>query len=435
MKKITSITRHNIFDLFRNGLECPYTEEKLQYVYFGRLSEIDFLRRLYPIEKMHSRDKRFKTLEDEIIQHRINNDDYEENWIFYDDRFELLNGDDSKFLTFLTLIFNPEVRVENSSWKEFFDHVNKLLKIDGYELYADILVSDKILYSWRRLSDVEIKTKKFAPFSLRHRAEILSKKLTISIPKKFRIKILNLFNKFNADSFKTTETGWTYDIQTKNEIVTDLNEYYPTKAFNENGIYSDTKDLDSFILSTLPSCVFDAIEIFAAYNRNNNFQEDINKILNDFSYELKDGKIELSMLSLTPIAQIEEKGLKELVDTAYGLFINSAAIDDKKLAVDKIWDSFERIKSLYNTNKKRSVSILVAKIANDDKQMFELLDKEFNELTRIGNNFNIRHYEIRCTEIKDVNYLEYFFHRCYILLRLAIKFVNTDNNLQKLPPR
>ena len=137
------------------------------------------------------------------------------------------------------------------------------------------------------------------------------------------------------------------------------------------------------------------------------------------------------MLSLTPIAQIEEKGLKELVDTAYGLFINSAAIDDKKLAVDKIWDSFERIKSLYNTNKKRSVSILIAKIANDDKQMFELLDKEFNELTRIGNNFNIRHYEIRCTEIKDVNYLEYFFHRCYILLRLAIKFVNTDNNLQK----
>ena len=117
MKKITSITRHNIFDLFRNGLECPYTEEKLQYVYYGRLSEVDFLRRLYPIGEMHSRDKRFTTLEDEIIQHRINNDDYEENWIFYDDRFELLNGDDSKFLAFLTLIFNPEVRVENSSWK------------------------------------------------------------------------------------------------------------------------------------------------------------------------------------------------------------------------------------------------------------------------------------------------------------------------------
>ena len=54
MKKITELTRRDIFSLFKDGLDIVgfLDEERLSYKYYGRLDEIDFLKR-YMISKLY----------------------------------------------------------------------------------------------------------------------------------------------------------------------------------------------------------------------------------------------------------------------------------------------------------------------------------------------------------------------------------------------
>ena len=89
INKITTITRRNIFDYIQvEG-----------FWWAGRLEETDFLSRMFDLERMESFDARFYNAIGDIWQHRINNSDWEDNWIFSDSRFNLLNCDVTKLLT------------------------------------------------------------------------------------------------------------------------------------------------------------------------------------------------------------------------------------------------------------------------------------------------------------------------------------------------
>ena len=89
MNRITEITKRDILDLFRNGLEIEefFETKTVIYYYFGRFEEIDFLKRLYDLGKMPSNDSRFINAEQDIWQHTVNNDDYPYCWVFEDERF------------------------------------------------------------------------------------------------------------------------------------------------------------------------------------------------------------------------------------------------------------------------------------------------------------------------------------------------------------
>ena len=92
MNRITKITKRAILDLFKTGVDVGIFEREFKtYSYYGRLSEIEFLKKLYPLNKMPpGNDPQFKTLEDVIRQHTVHNHDYDPNWIFTDDRFHLI---------------------------------------------------------------------------------------------------------------------------------------------------------------------------------------------------------------------------------------------------------------------------------------------------------------------------------------------------------
>ena len=68
MKRITEITKSDILELFQNGLEIEnfFQTETVMYNYYGRLEEIDFLKRLYNLDKMPSIDSRFANAEQDI---------------------------------------------------------------------------------------------------------------------------------------------------------------------------------------------------------------------------------------------------------------------------------------------------------------------------------------------------------------------------------
>lgn len=98
---------------------------------------------------------------------------------------------------------------------------------------------------------------------------------------------------------------------------------------------------------------------------------------------------------------------------------------DIKVAVEKIWDAFERIKTFYvdssqGIDKKRSVAKLIDQIANGNNSLRDEIEKEFILLTKIGNDYRIRHHETTKIEITDEEQYRYLFNRCFSLIKLAI---------------
>lgn len=125
------------------------------------------------------------------------------------------------------------------------------------------------------------------------------------------------------------------------------------------------------------------------------------------------------------LESVKEQGLKELLLESVRLYKNPRP-ELHKLATEKIWDALERIKTVFiveGMDKKQSIARLIETMANGDDVYKDLFNSEFNELTRIGNNYRIRHHETDKTEITDERYYDYFYGRCFALIALAIKFI------------
>jgi hypothetical protein len=433
MNKITEITRRDIFELFKNGrsIEWDFFGNEINrayYRYHGRLSEIEFLKKLYPLDTMPSSDVRFENAERDIWQHTINNSDWEEDWIFYDDRFELFKGSDIILLEFLCTIFYPTNRYEEGYWYKYLEIINNFIKKDGYELYDNgEKISGRTVYSWRKITPEESASRRFIPFSIRNKKELEAKSIILpKIPKKVRTDFLNLFRRFDEIWNKTDETGYNYSTSTIEVLIKeDIREYYPPKAFDSTKKYSETNDLEQFIMSNYPHCVFDAIELFAQYNRNNNFTDEVNLLFqnNGFDYKLLGGKIGIAQINFQTKEIIKEPGLKELVEHATSLY-RSDNISDKQIAVEKLWDAFERLKTYYSSlDKKKSAEKLVNDISNGNNNYIIFFNEEFLKLTVIGNQFRIRHHETDKIDIADINYFDYFYRRCFALIDLALKYL------------
>lgn len=94
---------------------------------------------------------------------------------------------------------------------------------------------------------------------------------------------------------------------------------------------------------------------------------------------------------------------------------------DRRDALEKLWDAFERIKTLEpGKDKKAQVGTLLDRAAPTPK-LRELLEKESHELTSMGNNFRIRHAEINQEQLQSLDQVDYFFHRMFSFLRLVLR--------------
>ena len=101
----------------------------------GRLEEPDFLARLFDVKNLPSKDHRFRDAYGDIWQHRVNNpQDWEDSWVFYDSRFNLLYCDDELFLRFLCETIHPVVRSDPEEVERLRQSFNHFLKNDGYEI-------------------------------------------------------------------------------------------------------------------------------------------------------------------------------------------------------------------------------------------------------------------------------------------------------------
>lgn len=138
-KKISKLTRRDIFDYLKLN----------HVVWCGRLEETEFLSRIYDLEMLPSYDSRFTDAGGDIWQHRINNYDWDDYWIFGDDRFDLTEGDDNIILRFLTEMLHPVVRSDLKEIHRLQQDLNSILKNDGYEIIEKMKLSGKPVFSAR----------------------------------------------------------------------------------------------------------------------------------------------------------------------------------------------------------------------------------------------------------------------------------------------
>jgi hypothetical protein len=133
---IAAVTRRDIFD--------HITTEKIEW--HGRMDEVQFLSRLWDLADMSSTDYRYSDAAGDIRQHRLNNWDWENDWVFSDQRFNLLHGPDEEFLRFLCEMVHPLVRAEAEETKALVRFFNERLAPDGWQLAVAGDISGRHVY-------------------------------------------------------------------------------------------------------------------------------------------------------------------------------------------------------------------------------------------------------------------------------------------------
>jgi len=133
--------------------------------------------------------------------------------------------------------------------------------------------------------------------------------------------------------------------------------------------------------------------------------------------------LELDRLISTLEVNTADERLNELIHISISS-ISDPKIETRVIALEKIWDSFERMKTYYSEKKKESASKLIMEVAGKTDKFDELLDYEFKELTRIGNSFQIRHFEKDKIQIKSLYQIDYLYYRMIALIHLCIRTLN-----------
>jgi len=117
----------------------------------GQLDDVEFLSRLYDLQKLPSHDSRFKDAAGDIWQHCINNDDWEPYWVFADSRFGLQDGSAEAFLRFLCETIHPLVRPDRDAATMLASHYNDQLRHAGWEIMEEERIGGRPRFAYRRL--------------------------------------------------------------------------------------------------------------------------------------------------------------------------------------------------------------------------------------------------------------------------------------------
>ena len=144
-KKISIVTRQAIFD--------EITINRISWA--GRLEEPNFLNRIFNLSELPSTDSRYTNAYDDIHKHRIMNYDWEDDWVFTDNRFNLLHCEEPILLQFLCLTIHPAVRSDQDSINQLLRIYNNHLSNDGYEIYQESEISGKPIYGAREITDIK----------------------------------------------------------------------------------------------------------------------------------------------------------------------------------------------------------------------------------------------------------------------------------------
>ena len=113
--------------------------------------------------------------------------------------------------------------------------------------------------------------------------------------------------------------------------------------------------------------------------------------------------------------------LDELLESARQKFL-APSEDDHRDALEKLWDAWERLKTVDVGDKKLGSQKMLDEAAGLDQSKFRaLLEQEAVSLTNAGNSLHIRHSETVQERLKTSAHVDYMFHRMFALINLILK--------------
>lgn len=177
--------------------------------------------------------------------------------------------------------------------------------------------------------------------------------------------------------------------------------------------------------------------------RKQEFQEEVNQIFqrNGLAYKLNDkGQIERILPKgleneiemYKELGPNKDKELFELIDLGLEK-IKNPKLEENQIALEKLWDAFERIKTYYGEkdgrkrDKKKSIKELIENISEENKLFKDFINTEYDVLTKAGNEiFQIRHYEKNnigtMVKLSSKKHIDYLFYRMLSLLTLSLMY-------------
>lgn len=111
--------------------------------------------------------------------------------------------------------------------------------------------------------------------------------------------------------------------------------------------------------------------------------------------------------------------LDELLADACKKF-KDAAPKSRAEGTEKLWDAWERLKSIEVPGDKRTSVTRLLDFCALEPKFRQLLEIEAKALTEIGNSFHIRHFETDKATIQTPEQNDYLFHRLFALIHLLL---------------
>jgi hypothetical protein len=158
------------------------------------------------------------------------------------------------------------------------------------------------------------------------------------------------------------------------------------------------------------------------------FRDDVNRVFerNGIGFALEDGEIRrvTSAVIEEALAEVVFKTgdafLDEILEASRKKFL-SRSLAERRESLEKLWDAWERIKTVEpGKDKKARATVLLDKAASDPN-FRQLLEDEAKALTQIGNTYMIRHTETDKTPITESAHVDYLFQRMFAMLMLLLK--------------
>jgi hypothetical protein len=104
----------------------------------------------------------------------------------------------------------------------------------------------------------------------------------------------------------------------------------------------------------------------------------------------------------------------------------SPHMEDRRNGLEKLWDAFERIKTLERGNDKKAQATALLDKAVKPPRLRAFIESEAKELTAIGNTLQIRHFETTQEKLERPEDVDYLFHRMFSFIRLVLRTTDRE---------
>jgi len=94
---------------------------------------------------------------------------------------------------------------------------------------------------------------------------------------------------------------------------------------------------------------------------------------------------------------------------------------DRQTALEKLWDAFERLKTLEPGGNKKASAGRMLDLALPQSRLRDEIEAEFHTLTKIGNTFHVRHFEHDKEPLPSSAALDYLFFRLIAVIALVLR--------------